>query len=236
MRIKFFENNRCEFVEQFSNLDHEVVSKTYAFSKKEKLVDLLFDKIITKQNLCVQRLIVIEVRHAFCNKIKSMSKSMSNKFSKHRFPKNSKNIKYSLRCSSKISLFCLIKLKNKVFNTRNWLIRHLEKLHYFKVRSRSFECSHPHCDEKLRHIHYFQVHAMQIHEIEFIKKCGTTFQQPLNEVCEGLTILWWLWKVKLIDMIFVWRFDSHCSFLNLKRHFLKTTCRFKWLSCYENSI
>ena len=189
LKIKFFESNCFEFDEQFSNFNHEFSSKTYVFSKRERLVILFFDKIITKQDLEVQRLIITEVIHAFCNRIKSMSKSMSQKFSKHRFSENSRMIKYSLRCQSKICLFCLIKSENRVFSTRSRLIRHFEKFHYSSVKDKTFECLHSNCHERLRHIHHFQVYVIQVHGIEFTKKCDMAFQQFLHEVCEALTIL-----------------------------------------------
>ena len=175
LKNKFFENNCFEFIEQFSNFNHELLSKKYIFSKRTSFVKLLFEKVMIKQNLFVQRLIVIEVMHAFCNAIKSMSKSMSQKFLKHRFSKNFKKIKHSLRCQLKTCLFCLIKSKNKVFNTRSRLIRHFEKFHYSNVKKKLFVCSHSYCNEKLRYIHHFQVYVMQIHKIEFIKKCNISF-------------------------------------------------------------
>ena len=188
LRIKFFESNCFQSVAQPSGLDHELSSKTYALPERARLVKLLFDKAMTKQDLYVQRLAATEAMHVLCNKIEPVQKSMPYKSSKHRFPENPKKIKYPVRCQPKTCLFCLAKSGDRVLSTRSRLTRHLEKLHYPNLKSRPFECPHPHCNEKLRHIHHFQVHAMQVHGIEFTKKCGMSFRQPLEEVCDNLAI------------------------------------------------
>ena len=188
LRIKFFESNRSESVEQSLDLDRELSSRTYVLPERGRLVNLLFDKVMTKQDQIVQRLAATEAMHALCNTIEPVPKSMPQKSLKHRFPENLKKIKYSLRCQPKTCLFCLVKSGDRILSTRSRLTRHLEKLHYPYVKGRPFECPHPRCNEKLRHIHHFQVHAMQVHGIEFTKKCGTSFQQPLDEVCDGLAI------------------------------------------------
>ena len=188
LRNKFFEGNCFESIEQSSDLNHELSSKKYALPERASLVKLLFEEVMTKQDLFVQRLAATEAMHALCNAIEPVPKSMPQKSLKHRFPENFKKIKHSLRCQPKTCLFCLAKSGDRVLSTRSRLTRHLEKLHYPNVKGKSFVCPHPHCNERLRHIHHFQVHAMQVHGIEFTKKCGMSFQQPLEEVCDGLAM------------------------------------------------
>ena len=188
LRTKFFESNCFESVEQSADLNHELTSNIHALLKRGRLARLLFTKAKTKQALDEQRLSAIEDMLALCKRIELVPKSTLHKSSKHRFPKNSKKINYSLRRQPKTCLFCLAKSGNRVLSTRSRLTRHLEKLHYPNVKGKQFECPHPHCNERLRHIHHFQVYPMQVHGIEFTKKCGSAFQQPLNQVCDALAI------------------------------------------------
>ena len=143
---------------------------------------------MTKQALYEQRLSASEDMHALCRRIEPVPKSMLHKSSEHRFPEKPKKIKYSLRYQPKTCLFCLAKSGDRILSTRSRLARHLEKPHYPNAKGKQSECTHPHCNERLRHIHNFQVHAMRVHGIEFIKKCGSAFQQPLDQVCDVLGI------------------------------------------------
>ena len=188
LRTRFFESNCFESVEQSADLNHELSLKTYALLERGRLARLLCAKAMTKQALYEQRLSATEDMHALYRRIEPVPKSMLHKSSKHRFPENPRKVKYSLRCQSKTCLFCLAKSGDRILSTRSRLIRHLEKLHYPNVKGKQFECPHPHCNERLRHIHHFQVYPMQVHGIEFTKKCGSAFQQPLNQVCDALAI------------------------------------------------
>ena len=98
LRTKFFESNCFESVEQSASLDSELLFNTYTLPKRERLATLLFAKANTKQALHEQRLSATDNMHAFCKSIEFMPKSISHKFSKARFSKNPKKIKYSLRC------------------------------------------------------------------------------------------------------------------------------------------
>lgn len=166
--------------------------------------------------------------HAICNKIEFISKKMLQKFFKRFFDDLKKN-KYSLRCHSKICLFCLNKIETRMLNTRMRFECYFEKIHYFYVKNKIFECFHFHCNEQLRHIYYFQIHAIQIHEIEFIKKCESFFQQSLNQICEYLKLNWTKLTNYDIEKHFLKSFDRCFSFFANKLQIIFLQLNFHWL-------
>lgn len=112
--------------------------------------------------------------------------------------------------SPKTCLFCLSKVRPRKFSTKTRLTRHLAKIHYFYVKDIECKCPHSHCKEMLRHIYHFQMHAMQVHEIDFTKECGMAFQQPMDCICDELPVNWTkLGTPHLLYRIEVLRYMSH---------------------------
>ena len=177
LREKYFETHN------FDGSGVQSSSKKISLPEREILVRLLFTKAETTEAILEQRQVATENMVRLCTSMEP-PRTLN-------FPKNSKQLsadltrgRYTLRCDPKVCLFCLGKHGKKSLSTSGRLSRHLEKIHYPKVRGRVFECPHPYCHEMMRHISHFQAHATQVHGIELTKKCGLEFRKGLEISCE----------------------------------------------------
>ena len=169
-RVNFFDSAN-DFISTIPAMPQHTILE------RERLASALFVLAPTAEEAHTLRVSVTSDMHQLCFREEARGKLKSSKTVRH-LQSDLQLSRISLRCDPKTCLFCLGRKKDKTLSTRSRLCRHLEKMHYPQLsRKHPFECLHPSCDEMLKYISHFQLHAMHVHKIEFTKKSGQAMQK-----------------------------------------------------------